>query len=86
MIELKIQFANKKALHHFASWLCGSGEQQYWNWMEVREAEEDGNITALEFDYHGEEDKSRAKTDPKRYKSFMCDNTIRTTCGRMDKK
>lgn len=84
-INLIIKFANKEAANHFAHWLCGSGEQQYWNWMEYRESEENGDITATEFHYHGEEDKTKEITDPKRYGKFMCDNTIRTTCGRLDK-
>ena len=49
---LKIEFDNEKALNHFASWLCESGEQSYWQWMECREEEEDGNITATRFWYH----------------------------------
>lgn len=42
-------------------------------------------ITATSFHYHGEEDESRDKSDPKRYGKFMCDNVIRTTCGRVTK-
>jgi hypothetical protein len=49
--EVKIQFASKHAAEHFMEWLCGSGEQEYWNWMEYREDEEDGDITAIELDY-----------------------------------
>ena len=82
-VELTIRFDNQEALKHFASWLCGSGEQQYWDWMKYRESEEDGDITVREFHYHGEEDKTKAKNDPLRYKEFMEDNIIRTTCGRL---
>ena len=81
--DLVIKFANADARLHFAHWLCGSGEQQYWDWMEYREDEEDGDITATSFHYHGEEDESKEQTDPKRYGKFMCDNTIRTTVGRL---
>jgi hypothetical protein len=49
---LVLKFASQKAADHFKSWLCGSGEQAYWNWMECREQEEKGPITALNFDYH----------------------------------
>lgn len=68
--ELKIEFANKEAAAHFMSWLCESGEQQYWNWMECREddqlPEDDGiDITAIDFDY-----------DLKKH-------TIKTTLGRL---
>lgn len=82
---LQIKFANEAAAAHFALWLCESGEQQYWDYMEYREAKEEGDITALSFDYHNE-DQTKAKNDPARYGEFMCDNIIRTTCGRLDKK
>lgn len=77
---LKIEFDNEAAARHFATWLCGSGEQQYWEWMEYREEDEEGDITALEFHYHGE------PTGTKRYGNldFVEDMTIRTTCGRKD--
>jgi hypothetical protein len=83
-VKLTIEFDNIKAMKHFASWLCGQGEQDYWQWMECREQEETGNITVLDFDYHNE-DKTKAEEDPKRYGKFLADNTIRTTCGRQDK-
>lgn len=50
-IEIKIQFANKKAAQHFMSWLSNSGEQQYWDSMEYRETKEDDDITSVDFDY-----------------------------------
>lgn len=82
---LQIKFANEAAAAHFALWLCESGEQQYWDWMEYRESEEEGDITATSFHYHGEEDETKARNDPERYGEFMCDNTIRTTTGRLDR-
>ena len=86
-IKLTMEFDNQEALEHFASWLCESGEQDYWQWMEVREEEEEeGNITALEFHYHGPEDETKTQDDPARYRGFLCDNTIRTTCGRLDER
>lgn len=84
-VTLKMEFANEDAAHHFALWLCEQGEQDYWLWMEYREQEESGNITATSFHYHGPEDESKAQTDPARYGTFLCDNTIRTSCGRLDK-
>lgn len=51
MSELKIVFSNKEAAEHFMSWLDGQGEQNYWTWMEYREQEEDGPITAIRFSY-----------------------------------
>ena len=83
--DLIIKFPNHEAAEHFASWLCGSGEQQYWEWMVYREEEEDGDITATRFHYHGEEDETKAQNDPDRYGEFMEDNIIRTTVGRLDK-
>lgn len=80
-VTLKIEFDNKEAAKHFATWLCESGEQSYWQWMEVREAdEEEEDITALEFHYFGPitEDEPYGSLD------FIEDLTIRTTCGRQD--
>jgi hypothetical protein len=82
---IQIKFANAAAAEHFASWLCGAGEQDYWQWMECRESEEEGDITAIQFHYHGEEDETKDQSDSTRYGEFMCDNIIRTTCGRQDK-
>lgn len=51
--ELTFKFATPEAAAHFKSWLDGSGEQSYWDWMRDREDEEKGvNITGLRFDYH----------------------------------
>jgi len=83
---LKIEFANEDAMMQFASWLCGSGEQHYWDWMRYREDEDEGDITAVEFHYHGVEDETKAQNDAARYGEFMCDDTIRTTCGRLTKE
>ena len=38
-------------MKHFRIWLIEQGEQDYWSWMKYREYEEDGNITAVGFDY-----------------------------------
>lgn len=84
--KLTIEFDNKAAAMHFAQWLSGQGEQDYWMWMECREYEEKGNITATSFHYHGIEDESKSKDDPSRYGEFMADSIIRTTCGRLTKK
>jgi hypothetical protein len=72
MKKITIEFDNEAVALHFAHWLCGSGEQHYWNWMEYREQEEDGDITAVNFHYHAKEDGE-----------FMNDWTIRTTAGRL---
>lgn len=53
--KLTFEFDNEEALNHFKLWLCEQGEQDYWMWMEYREQEETGDITAVDFDYwHGE--------------------------------
>lgn len=49
--SIKIFFDNEKAAKHFIKWLSEQGEQDYWTWMECREQEETGNITATEFKY-----------------------------------
>lgn len=50
--KLIFDFENEEALNHFKLWMCGSGEQGYWDWMEYREEEEEtGDITGLSFDY-----------------------------------
>lgn len=73
-VKVEIDFANPEAAEHFVSWLCGSGEQQYWQWMEYREQEEEeGDITALNFDYHSANGKKFGLK-------------VLTTCGRMDKR
>lgn len=82
---IQIKFANEEAAHYFAEWLCGAGEQDYWQYMEYRENEEEGDITAVSFHYHGQEDETKAQNDAERYGEFMCDNIIRTTVGRLDK-
>ena len=52
MKKLTISFDNEAAAQHFAIWLCESGEQEYWLWMEYREQKDKKeNITALSFDY-----------------------------------
>lgn len=83
--EITIKFDNEAAATHFALWLCESGEQHYWDWMEYREGEEDSNITATSFHYHGEENDTKSTNDPDRYGEFMEDGIIRTTCGRLDR-
>ncbi len=83
MRDLIIRFASDEAADHFASWLCESGEQSYWDWMQVREEEEPGDITALSFGYHGPEDETKAENDPARYGEFLCDWVIRAECGRL---
>jgi hypothetical protein len=52
-------FDDDATADHFLSWLCGSGEQQYWQWMEYRESEENGNITVTNFDYWGGKKKGK---------------------------
>ncbi|HTK04529.1 MAG TPA: hypothetical protein VL500_03005 [Candidatus Eisenbacteria bacterium] len=50
--EVTFRFENREAASHFLHWLCGQGEQDYWNWMEYREKGEPGPITGLRFHYH----------------------------------
>jgi len=71
---VKIIFDNVNAADHYLHWLCGQGEQDYWLWMEYREQEEDGDITATRFDYFNGT------------KTFAKDLTILARCSRLDKK
>lgn len=50
---LTFDFKTKEAAEHFKSWLCESGEQEYWEWMRERESdlEDDEMISVVEFDY-----------------------------------
>lgn len=50
--SLVLKFESAEAADHFKSWLCESGEQHYWEWMQMREQEEEGDITGLKFNYH----------------------------------
>ena len=67
--KVTFEFSNDKAAQHFVGWLSGQGEQDYWQWMEYREYEESGDITALAFNCYG-------KDKDKFY--------IPTECGRLD--
>jgi hypothetical protein len=51
--EVKFVFDNEKAAKHFIVWLTEGGEQNYQDFMRYREEEEDGDITAVDFDYWG---------------------------------
>lgn len=81
--DLVIKFDSKEARRHFALWLCGSGEQHYWDDMRAAEEEHGGNITAIHFGYHGPEDETKERSDPARYGEFLCDGVIRTELGRL---
>ena len=85
MKRINFEFDNEAAAKHFCLWLCEQGEQDYWQWMEYREAEEKGDITATQFHYHGKEDITKDIDDPTRYGQFLIDDTVRTTCSRLDK-
>jgi len=70
---IKIEFDSKEAAMGFANWLCGSGEQDYWQWMECQDE------PSVIFHYHGTEDETESEDDPDSYGKFMADLTIRTT-------
>lgn len=85
-VKLVIEFDNEEAAYHFGSWLCGSGEQNYWQWMEYREEEEEGDITAF-FEYHSPLDESFPQNDKRRYANakFLNGLKIKARCGRLSK-
>ena len=61
-----------KVVEDDLTWLYGRGEQDYWYYMECREQEEKGSITATYFNYHKDN-------------KFLPDNVIETVCGRINK-
>jgi hypothetical protein len=65
-----INFDSPHAAKHFASWLSGQGEQDYWIWMEEREQETSDVITARRFDFDWKSDNP----------------VITAPCERMDKE
>lgn len=65
-VDLVIQFHNEAALKAFALWLCESGEQGYWEFVDELPKETREKVL---FSYHGEENRGQ---------TFMPDNIIRT--------
>lgn len=82
-VKAEITFASATARDHFLKWLCDSGEQQYWQWMEYREEEEDGPITATTFDYHTP---NEGRFGPKVSTTCGCIDERRTNKARSEKK
>ena len=72
--NLTIELPSPEARETFASWLCNSGEQHYQDWM-TYDIDSGEPVT---FHYHGIEDETLEKNDPKRYGTFLVDNIIRT--------
>lgn len=72
--DLIIKFPTREDALEFASWLCNSGEQDFWNYQD--ESVDDIRPT-LNFDYHNE-DRTKKVNDPARYGEFMKDLIIRT--------
>lgn len=87
-VVLKIEFSNRKAMEHFARWLCGSGEQEYWTWMECSELDEPDaeDITATKFEYFHHSNSANFPPPDLANAEFIGDDTIRTTCGRLDNR
>lgn len=75
--DLVIMFHSKRARELFARWMCRSGEQQYWEWMEYRETEESGDITVA-FDYNPIVRPDLPKDNADRYGGFIADGIVRT--------
>lgn len=84
--KLTFEFDNDATRMNFAVWLSEMGEQDYWEWMECREQEEEGDITAVTFDYHPVKDPTKSERSSKRYGKFIEDNTIRAVSGRNSKE
>jgi hypothetical protein len=68
--KLTFEFDSEEAANHFKLWMCESGEQGYWEWMEYRENEDDTpNITGIHFSYHNKDS-----------------HIVPVKCGRLDKE
>lgn len=50
---VKIRFHSQQAGDNFVSWLCESGEQEYWKYMECQDMEEAGEDGVVIFHYDG---------------------------------
>lgn len=51
---VKINFHSEESARMFLEWLCGSGEQEYWNYCEYRSEDELPDDGVVTFDYfHG---------------------------------
>ena len=51
MPNVTLKFKTKEAAEDFSSWMCEAGEQDYWQWAEIRESEDPDLTTAQEFNY-----------------------------------
>jgi|CXWL01.1.fsa_nt_gi hypothetical protein len=78
MPTLKIEFPSQEALKEFTTWLCESGEQSYWEWMDNQDEE---RIYKVDFEYHHPQQEQYPQNDPRRFEgaSFCRDNVILTT-------
>ena len=74
-VKLTIEFPSQEQLVDFATWLCDSGEQSYWDGIN----NEDDGVSSVRFHYHGVEKTEFAHNDARRYGPFMGDNIIRTS-------
>lgn len=81
MSKLTIEFPSDNARKHFALWLCGSGEQDYWDWMQVRVEYAQCGISeslpatpedVVQFDYHPTDGR------PRNFATFVVDGVITT--------
>jgi hypothetical protein len=76
MPKLTIEFDSQEALEGFATWLCESGEQEYWSYYEDYGNPEE-NPPIVSFNYHPE-DESFPEDDERRYGKFLEGNVIKT--------
>lgn len=71
--KIEVRFPTKDHAMMFASWLCGSGEQDFFTWQDC--SSEDPKNPIVRFSYH-KENKRLARDDPKRYGPFMAERRI----------
>ena len=58
-VKAVFEFKTDEARKAFLVWLCESGEQEYWMWMEAREQESAKTKTVLDFNYGNLHKKSK---------------------------
>ena len=51
MQKVTINFDNLDAAKYFMDWLCGSGEQAYWDAMACQDEEDNVMVDKIEYDF-----------------------------------
>lgn len=68
--DASFKFTNKETKDHFCTWLCESGEQDFFQWMEVQTPDKSYSVK-----YHAE-DESYGRGDSRRYGPFLGEGVV----------